>query len=325
MRAVIIPTFGGADVLTVTDLPAPSPAPGQVAVDVTHAGVNYAEIIFRRGVVPVDLPYVPGIEIAGYVWELGDGVTGLAVGEPVAALTMVDGGGYAEVAVTDARLVARLPGEPTDQQRAEYAATGSNTTTAFLALEQVAQLRLGEHVLVHAAAGGLGSQVTQVARRLGAGRVVGTVGSLAKSGATRACDEVLLRGELAGHHDRYDVIVDPVGGTARAQSLRLLHLGGRLLAVGNASDAEDTRVGTNDLWFASSGVLGHQTGAWAAGRPSDVGAALARAVAAVAAGEIIVDVTSHLPLDRAETAHRELERGRTTGKLVLETGRRALS
>jgi NADPH2:quinone reductase len=126
---------------------------------VAHAGVNYAEVLYRRGAVDVDLPFVPGIEVSGHVRALGEGVSGLEVGQPVAALTIVDGGGYAEVAVTDARLVAPLPQAATGDELAVAAGVPSNTTTAFIVIGEIARMRAGEQVLVHAAAGGVGSQL----------------------------------------------------------------------------------------------------------------------------------------------------------------------
>jgi NADPH:quinone reductase len=185
VRALVIPRFGDAEVLTVAEVPTPEPGPGEVAIDVAFVGVNYAEVLYRRGVVDVPLPFVPGIEVAGHVRALGDGVDrrDLGVGQPVAALTIVNSGGYAEVVVTDARLVAPLPADADRRLLARLAGAPSNTTTAMLVLEQVARLRRGERVLVHAAAGGVGSQLGQAARLLGAGQVVGSVGSPAKLAA----------------------------------------------------------------------------------------------------------------------------------------------
>ncbi|WP_245607184.1 quinone oxidoreductase family protein [Pseudonocardia spinosispora] len=156
-----IPHFGGAEVLEYAQVATPTPGPGEITLDVSHAGVNYAEILFRQGAVDVPLPFVPGIEATGRIRELGEGVSGLRVGERVAALTIVHGGGYGSVAVLDARLAVPLP-EDADPELA--AAIPANSTTAWLVFEQVAQLRKGERVLVHAAAGGVGSQLGQVAR-----------------------------------------------------------------------------------------------------------------------------------------------------------------
>ncbi len=151
----------------------------------------------------------------------------LKPGDPVVALTINRGGAYGEVAVTNANLVAPLPPgmDPT-----LAAAVPANTTTALVALERVAHLKPGEHVLVHAAAGGLGSQFGQIARLLGAARTVGVVGSEAKRRAALdlGYDEVWLRSELGdAAGGQFDVVVDPVAGPTRQTSLDLLRLGGR--------------------------------------------------------------------------------------------------
>ncbi|MFF8789792.1 zinc-binding alcohol dehydrogenase family protein [Streptomyces sp. NPDC015125] len=322
MRAVTIPRFGDAEVLEYAEVEAPTPGPGQVAIDVTHAGVNYAEILFRQGAVDVPLPYVPGIEAAGRVRALGDGVTDLRVGQPVTALTMTTGGGYGEVAVTDAQLVAPLPD---DSNLALMAAVPSNSTTAWLVLGEVARLRKGERVLVHAAAGGVGSQLGQVAKLLGAGQVVGTVGSPEKleKAAAFGYDKIVLRDELAGSVEEltdgrgFDVAIDPVGGAARRASFDALAQGGRLVAMGNASGADAVHFDANELWFSGKGVLGFNLGALSGARPEAVAPVLRRAVDAVLDGGMRVEVGEVLALRDAAQAHRRIESGRSTGKLVL--------
>lgn len=153
MKAVTIPEFGEADVLRVATVPVPEPGPGQVAIDVAYAGANFAEILYRRGVVDVPLPFVPGIEVAGRIRAVGEGVEGLRVGQPVAALTIVDSGGYAEVVLTSASLVAPLDGLGSGPGvgLGVAAALPSNSTAAFLVLDRVARIEPGESVLVHAA------------------------------------------------------------------------------------------------------------------------------------------------------------------------------
>ncbi|MFC0041642.1 quinone oxidoreductase family protein [Actinomadura rayongensis] len=312
MRAVVIPEFGAAGVLRVADVAAPEPGPGEVAIDVAYAGANFAEILYRRGLVDVPLPFVPGIEVAGRVRATGPDVVGLAPGTPVAALTIVDGGGYAEVAVTSAELVV-----PLDGLAAETAAgLPSNGTTAFLALDRVARIEPGESVLVHAAAGGVGGMLGQAARLLGAGRVVGTVGSPAKFETARAFgyDEVVLRD--APLAERFDVVVDMVGGPARRASLDLLAPMGRLVVLGNASGADDVGVPANELWLSNKTVSGFNMADFAARFPAEAGRALRRAVAAAAGGGLRL-VHETLPLDAAAEAHRRIESGSTTGKLVL--------
>ncbi|TGA99645.1 zinc-binding dehydrogenase [Streptomyces sp. MZ04] len=318
MQAMTIPEFGTADVLRLADVKTPEPGPGQVSIDVAYAGANFAEVLFRQGVVDVPLPFVPGIEVSGHIRALGEGVEGLAVGQPVAALTIVDGGGYGEVVTTAAELVAPLDGSGLGLDVA--AVLPSNSTTAFLVLERVARLRRGESVLVHAAAGGVGSQLGQVARLLGAGRIVGTVGSAAKVDVAKGFgyDEVILRDELAGAGE-FDIVVDMVGGPARRAGLDALAPMGRLIAMGNASGADDVAVPANELWFTNKTVSGFNLAAFSGVFPAEAGRALRRAIAAAASGELRVRV-EELPLARAAEAHRRIESGSTTGKLVLAVG-----
>ena len=319
MRAITIPEFGSADVLRLDEVEIPEPGPGQVSIDVAYAGANFAEILYRQGVVDVPLPFVPGIEVSGRIRALGPGVEHLSVGRPVAALTIVDSGGYAEVVTTSADLV--VPLDDRDLGLEVAAALPSNSTTAFLVLDRVARLEPGESVLVHAAAGGVGSQLGQAARLLGAGRVVGVVGSPAKIDAARAFgyDEVVLRDQVA-QAGRYDVVVDMIGGPVRRSSLDLLAPMGRMVVMGNASGAEDARISANELWFTNKTVSGFNLAAFSAAFPREAGRALHRAVTAAASGQLRVQVET-LPLKQAAQAHRRIESGRTTGKLVLEVDR----
>ncbi len=327
MKAITIPRFGGPDVLTAMQIADPHPGPGEVAIDVAYAGANYAEVLYRRGDVDVELPFVPGIEASGHVRALGDGVTGLRVGQPVAALTIVDGGAYAEIAVTGAELVVPLADDVDAEGLALAAGCPSNSTAALLIFDQIARLRAGETVLVHAAAGGVGSQLGQAARLLGADAVVGTVGRPEKVAEANdlGYDEVILRDELAARSEEltdgrgFDVIVDPVGGPTRRTSIDALALGGRLIAMGNASGADDVKVGANELWLSGKGMLGFNLAAISAGDPGLVGQALRRALGLVLDGRLRVAISARLPLDQAAEAHRRIESGATTGKLVLVT------
>ena len=258
--------------------------------------------------------FVPGIEVSGRIRALGEGVDHLKVGMPVAALTIVDSGGYAEVAVTDARLVAPLrDGFGFDLA----AALPSNGTTAFLVVGSVAGLASGESVLVHAAAGGVGSQIGQVARLLGAGRVVGTVGSPSKVEVARSFgyDEVVLRDAIADVGE-FDIVIDMVGGAARQASLDLLGPLGRLVVMGNASGAADVGISANELWFSNKTVSGFNLAAFSATHPAKAGEALGRALQAASEGKLRTKVET-MPLDLAADAHRQIESGSTTGKLVL--------
>lgn len=317
MKAIQITSYDGPDGLSYGEFPEPSPGPDQVSLTVEFAGANYVEALFADGFVANPLPWVPGIEAAGRVKALGEGVTGVTVGDRVAALTINGGGGYGQVAVTNAALVAPLPAG----MDAGYASVvPSNTTTALIALERVARLQPGEHVLVHAAAGGLGSQFGQVAGLLGAARVVGVVGSEAKRQAALELgyDEVWLRSDLTGAKTaQFDVIADPVSGPGRITSLGLLRLGGRLLAVGDAAQAGDQQISSNMLWFSGTGVLGFNLGALAASDPGLVGRYLRRALALVASGEVSVQVGERTPIQEAPRILAALRSGATVGKTIL--------
>ncbi len=325
MRAVVIPRFGGPEVLEVRDLPPPEPGPGEVTVDVAYAGVNHAEVLYRRGEVDVPLPFTPGIEVAGHVRALGPGVTGLRAGQPVAALTIVNSGGYAEVVRVAAPLVFPLDTLAPDLDLAAAAAFPSNTTTALLVLSTVAHLQKGERVLIHGATGGVGSVLGQMARALGAGQVIGTVGHPDKVDAAKALgyDTVLLNDGFADALPNatggagIDVVVDPVGGEARTRSLAALNTLGRLVAMGNASNADDVTVSANDLWFSGKGVLGFNLALLSAHAPDGVHIAGEEALRLVASGAVRVEVTDVLPLEQAAEAHRRIEARAVRGKLVL--------
>ncbi|MBG0716547.1 zinc-binding dehydrogenase [Microbacterium sp. 2C] len=319
MKAVQITSYEGPGTLEYGDAPEPTPAAGQVSLDVRFAGANYVEALFSEGLVPdLPVPWVPGIEASGKVRALGEGAEGLTVGQDVAALTINGGGAYGQVAVTNVHLVAPLP---EGLSISEAAAVPSNTTTALIALELVARLTEGESVLVQAAAGGLGSQFGQVAKHLGAGRVVGVVGSEEKRQAALdlGYDEVWLRKDLAEQSaDQFDVIADPVSGPARSTCIDLLRLGGRLLAVGDAAQAGDQQISSNALWFGGKGVIGFNLGAFAATKPAVVGDFFRRALDLVANGAVKVHVADTVPIQSAPAVLTELRGGRTVGKTVFQ-------
>ena len=318
MKAMQIVSFDGpASGLRYQEAPTPEPGPGQIAVDVDHAGVGYVEALFTEGLVAIDLPWTPGLEVSGRVRALGDGVDDYRVGDAVVALTITGGGGYGQVAVAPAELVTPLPA---GLDPVLAAAVPANSTTALVALEEIAQLRRGESVLVHAAAGGLGSQMGQVARLLGAGRVVGVTRSEAKRQEILdlGYDEAWLTEDLSeADPAQFDVVADPVAGPARLRSLDLLRTGGRLLALGDASQAEDQQVSTTSLWLRGIGVIGFNLGAFSQANPALVGGHLRRAVELVASGELRVHVTDRLPIQEAAQAVTAVRAGTTTGKIVL--------
>lgn len=322
MKAIIIPQFGEASVLTQKEVVTPQPGIGEVTIDVAYAGVNYAEVLFRKGVVEdLVLPFVPGIEVSGTIREIGEGVTEVRVGQPVAALTIVNGGGYAEVVKVSADLVIPLDQETKTVDMRVAAAYPSNVTTAMMILSSVAHLQKGETVLVHAAAGGVGSAIGQMARALGAGRVIGVVGSKQKVAYAKSLgyDEVYLQDEYAQNiaGSGIDIVIDQVGGEARTTGLSLLSPLGRLVVMGNASEAVDVTPSANELWFSSKAVLGFNLQLLSVYHPKIVAQAARKALSYVASGEVKVDITEVLDLSAVAKAHDSIENRTSKGKIVL--------
>ena len=174
MKALNITQYTGIAGLQYQDVPEPTPGPGQVTIRAEYAGVGYVDALLAEGMAELPLPWAPGIEAAGRIHALGEGVTGLRVGDKVAApLTLLgSGGGFGQICLAQANLVAPLPA---GMNPALAAVVPANTPTALAALERTARLQPGEHVLVQAAMGGLGTQFGQVAKLMGAGKVVGIV------------------------------------------------------------------------------------------------------------------------------------------------------
>ncbi|GLK70154.1 zinc-binding dehydrogenase [Ancylobacter dichloromethanicus] len=325
MRAIQATQFGSPSVLTVVDLPDPTPGPGQIAIDVTHAAVGLIDLLFRQGQfkdVPgmAQPPLIPGLEVAGTVRALGDGVTGFAIGENVVSMSAGAGtGGYASVYIAPVHGVVSIEGSNVDP--ALVVAMIPNAAMAHVALSLVAKLGKGESVLVHGALGGFSSAFPGIARQLGASRVVGTVrsGKLETAAHTKLpYDRIVDSSELPGvlEGEKFDVIIDPVGGAVRGQSFALMKPGSRLIVAGNASGDWAHSVKTNDLWLGSTTVAGFNAGALLPLHPQALRRGLEAALKAVAAGlcDIPVDV---LPFSEAVTAHERMESRDLCGRIVL--------
>ena len=329
MQAVQATAFGGPSVLQVVNLPDPAPGPGQLSIDVTHAAVGLIDLFFRQGIykdVPgmPQPPFVPGLEVAGTVRQLGEGVTGLAVGERVVSMSAGDGtGGYASVFVTRPDSVVSTEGYGIDPALAVAALP--NAAMAHIALSHVAHLAAGESVLVHGALGGFPAAFPGIARQLGASRVVGTVrkGKLAAAASTRLpydkiVDSADLLAALGG--ETFDVIVDAVGGEVRTQSLGLMRPGSRMVVAGNASGQWEHNLDSNQLWLRSITVSGFNAGAYLPAHPQLVRPALEAARSAVAAGLGATEIDV-LPFSQAVTAHERMESRSVNGRIVLAATR----
>lgn len=235
MRAVIIPRFGGPDVLRVVELPSPPLGRAGVRIRVSASGINFADVQMRLGLYPEapKLPFVPGFEVAGTVTEVGAEVTSVKPGDRVLGFTRF--GGYATEIVVSAAFVRRTPPWLSD---VEAAAIPTAFVTAWISLRELARVRPGDHVLVPGAAGGVGSAAVQLAREAGA-QVVGLVGSQAKKevvlslGAREALTYEEWRLSSKGRF--FEVVLEPRGGAYVRDSLARLATGGRVVCYGVSS------------------------------------------------------------------------------------------
>lgn len=321
MRAVAFEKLGGPEVLHVVDLPEPTPGPGEVAIEVSWAGVNFADAKARSvGYRVGALPFRPGLEVSGTVRALGDGVAGLAVGQHVFA--MLSGKGYAETVVAPASATFAVP-EALGLRDA--AALGTVLATGYALLHEVARLREGESVLVQGAAGGVGTVTGQLARAAGAGRVFGVVSRPEKAAYAKdfGYDEVLVGEDFdeqvlrATDGRGVDIALDPVGGDSWRRSVAALARFGRAVSFGNAGDAEPWSVGFGDLAPRGVSVAGFSILGLAAADPNRLRVLTEQAFREADRAGISVPVTGEFGLDDAGEAHRLLESRTSTGKLLL--------
>ncbi|MGI5118764.1 quinone oxidoreductase family protein [Marinactinospora thermotolerans] len=318
MRAIQITQFGGPEVLRPVELPDPVPGPGQVAIEVTRAGVNYADTHQAENsyLAPASLPLVPGSEVVGHTPE----------GRRVVA--MLGSGGYAERAVADPNLTFDVPDDVDDAAALALLVQGA---TAWVLLRRNVRLEAGESVVVHAAAGGVGSLAVQLARAFGAGRVIATASSPQKRklalelGADVAVDSRAedMTAALIEANDgrRVDTVLDMTGGRVTDESLRALAPFGRLAFYGMASREEPRPVRPANLMRFSTTV----SGMWlphAFLLPGDVvGRAMTEMFELVGAGKLRPVLGGEYPLSQARAAHEALRSRATTGKLVLDPTR----
>ncbi|MGW3128250.1 quinone oxidoreductase family protein [Streptomyces sp. NPDC001123] len=320
MRAVELQEYGGPEVLKVVEAEVPEPGPGEVSIDVAYAGVNFADLKARaEGYRVPGLPFRPGLEVSGRVRALGAGVTDLAVGQEVAALTQ--GGAYADVVVTAAATVFPLPA---GADLRTGAALPSVLPTAYALVHTVGRLQPGETVLVQGAAGGVGTAAGQLAKAAGAAAVYGVVSSAAKAMYTRdhGYDEVFVGDfeepvqEATGGRG-VDLALDPVGGETLRASLASLARFGRLVSYGNASGEPAWTAGQPELYPRGLSVAGFSILTLAQTAPDVLRELSARAFAKAVDGTVTLPVTAEFTLEEAAEAHRLMGGRTSTGKLLL--------
>ncbi len=324
MRQVVCRTWGPPEGLTVEEAPDPTPGPGQAVVAVAAAGVNFVDALLVAGTyqIKVPPPFTPGSELAGTVVAVGDGVTGVAVGDRV--LSSAGLGAWATHVVAPATALTPVPHD-LDLPRA--AALVQSYCTAWFALTRRTTVAAGETVLVLGAGGGVGLAAVDVARALGARPIAAasTPEKLAAAVAmgaegTIAYEDEDLKArarELSG--GGVDVVVDPVGGAHTEAALRSLGVGGRLLVIGFAAGSIP-RLPANQVLLKNRSVVGVDWGAWAMGDGGAQGALLAEVLDAVGDGRLRPSAPAERPLADAGAVLRDLLSRRLRGKVVLTTG-----
>jgi len=310
------------DVLRVVEVPQPVPGPGEVAVRVRAVAVNFPDVLLARGEYQVrpEVPFTPGIELCGDVVAVGPGVERVRVGERVVGSRI---GVLAEVAVLAEQEVFPAPPSLDD---AEAASLTIAYQTAWFALHRRAAVREGETVLVHAAAGGVGTATVQLAAAAGA-RVIGVVGSEAKAQVARDAgahvvldrtrDDLVAAVKEATDGSGADVVVDPVGGDAFDASVRCVAFEGRIVVVGFAGGRIQS-VRPEHALVKNYGVLGLHWGLYARVRPDLVAEAHDAISRLVADGVVRPVVGDVVPFEDAAKAVQRLAEGSTTGRLVVQ-------
>jgi len=323
MRAVVVDRLMEPGNLRVSELPEPPLVAGGVAVEVRAAGCNFSDVLMVRGQYQVkpDLPFVPGREFAGVVRSVHSDVEGLRPGDRVFGSAAT--GCFAEIVVVPAGDVHRLP---PGGDFARAAALPIAYTTSYAALVFRARLQAGETLLVHAAAGGVGSAAVQIGRALGA-RVIATAGGKEKleiakrAGAHelidyRSVDFAPRVNELTGGSGA-DVIYDPVGGDTFDQSLRCIAWGGRLLVVGFAGGRIPT-LRANRILLKNIAVVGVHWPAYAEHEPARVAETYDGLGRLLAKGEIEPLIFGRYSLEQVASALEALAGRKTWGKLIVE-------
>jgi NADPH:quinone reductase len=319
-NAIRIHAPGGPEVLAWENVDVGEAGPGQVRLRQEAAGLNFIDVYHRTGLYPQPLPFIPGVEGAGVVEAIGDGVEDLTPGDRVAYAGPI--GGYAEERLIAADRLIRLPDAISAEQAAAMLLQG---LTAHMLVRAIYAVNPGDTILIHAAAGGVGLIVCQWAKALGA-TVIGTVGSDEKAELARAhgCDHpiVYTRQDFVAEVERITdgaklpIVYDSVGKNTFAQSLDCLRPRGLMVSFGNASGPPDPiapgLLAQKGSLFLTRPTMYHYTAA-----RTELEAAAGELFDLVGTGKLKIEINQRYPLRDAAQAHRDLEARKTAGSTIL--------
>jgi NADPH:quinone reductase len=320
MKAIQVQKTGGPEVLTLVDLPIPKLKANEAVVKIAAIGVNFIDVYFREGRYPAPLPFIDGQEAAGTVTEVGSEVKTVKPGDRVAYTGVI--GSYAEYAAVPADRLVHVPDKITDQQAAAAMLQGM---TAHYLVNSTYPLKKGETALIHAAAGGVGLLLVQMAKNIGA-RAIGTVGTEEKAKLAReaGADEVILytqkdfeaETKRLTENKGVHVVYDGVGKSTFEKGLNVLRPRGYMVLFGGASGAvppfDPIALSQKGSLFLTRPSLLHYiaTRQELEQRSSDV-------FGAVAADKLKLRIGHVYQLEEVQQAHRDLEGRKTTGKILL--------
>lgn len=320
MKAIVVHQPGGPEQLSYEEVAVPQPGPGQALIKIAAMGVNFIDVYHRTGLYKLPIPFTPGQEAAGTIEAVGDGVTGFAPGDRVAYTSVP--GAYAEYAAVPEKFIVKIPDGIEFTQAAAAMLQGM---TAHYLTHSSFPLKKGDTALVHAAAGGAGLLIVQMAKHLGA-RVIGTMSTEAKAEMARnaGADETILYTtedfetevkRLTGGKG-VDVVYDSVGATTFHKSLNCIRPRGMMVTFGQSSgpigQIDPLSLSQKGSLFLTRPILAHHIAT-----PEDLAWRAGDVLNGIASGKLHIHIGKTYRLSDVQQAHRDLEGRKTTGKLVL--------
>jgi NADPH2:quinone reductase len=328
MRQVVFDAAGGPDVIRIAEAPVPQPGPGKVLVEVVAAGINRPDLMQRAGNYPPPPgeSHVPGMEIAGHVVALGEGVSGLGQGDAVCAL--LGSGGYAEYALADAALCLPVP---RGLSPVEAAGIPETFFTVFDNVFTRGRLKAGEWILIHGGSSGIGTTAIQLAKVFGVSVIV-TAGSAEKCGVCRALgadyaidyktQDFVEEVKKLTHKRGVDVILDMVGGSYIQKNLSILALEGRLVQIAFLQSSIVENFNFMPLMLKRLTLMGSTMRARSLAQKAEVAAALREKIwPLLDQGKVKPMIHATFPLEDARQAHELMESSSHIGKILLLTGK----